>query len=49
MAMDPGAYFENVVITFLVVISFFIIVLTFLYMVYGKEEAPATTTPKPKA
>lgn len=48
MALDAGAYFENVVITFLIVLTFFILILAFLYMIYGKEEKSATAaTPKP--
>lgn len=43
MAMEVGAYFENVIITFLMVVTFFILILAFLYMIYGREEAPATT------
>jgi len=50
MAMDVGAFFDNVVITFLTVLTFLILVLVFLYMLYGREEttASATTAPKPK-
>jgi len=49
MAMDIGAYFENVLMTFLTVVTFLILILAFLYMVYGREETTATTTaPKPK-
>jgi len=48
MAMDIGAYFDNVVITFIIVVSFFIIILAFLYMIYGRE-APAPTEAKSKA
>jgi len=48
MAMDIGAYFENVVITFVVIVTFLILILAFLYMIYGREEATAATTaPKP--
>jgi len=53
MAMDVGAYFENVVVTFLLVLTFIIIVLIFLYMMYGREETTGAATapkqPKPKA
>ncbi|HKZ93279.1 MAG TPA: hypothetical protein VJ249_01695 [Candidatus Bathyarchaeia archaeon] len=49
MAMEIGAFFENVVLTFLLVITFFFLVLVFLYMIFGKEEKTATaTTPKTK-
>jgi hypothetical protein len=34
-------YFTNVVITALTVITFFIIILVFLYMIWGKEETQA--------
>ena len=33
-----ASYFTNVVITALMVITFFIIMLAFLYMIWGKEE-----------
>lgn len=46
--MEIGAYFENVFVTFLIVITFFILILAFLYMLYGKEEAAATTSAKTK-
>lgn len=42
--MDPGAYFETVVITLLLVLTFLTIVLAFIYMIFGKEEAPKTQT-----
>lgn len=49
MALDVGAYFENVVLTFLLVVTFLVLVLAFLYMMYGKEEkTAATTTTAPK-
>jgi len=50
MAMDIGAYFENVLITFLIVVTFLTLILVFLYMIYGREEtgAATTTAPKPK-
>lgn len=52
MAMDIAAFFQNVVLTFLLVITFFFLVLAFLYMIYGREEAApagAPKTPKTKA
>jgi len=49
MAIDPGTYFGNVVITVLTVLTFFILVLAFLYMIWGREETtPAQTKPKTK-
>lgn len=42
MATDPGAYYENVLITFLIVVSFFVLILAFLYMIYGRKETPET-------
>jgi len=46
--MDPGVYFGNVVITVLTVLTFFILVLAFLYMIWGRKEAAAEETkPKP--
>jgi len=52
MAMDIAVYFENVVITFLTVVTFLVLILVFLYMIYGREETTAATTapktPKPK-
>ena len=48
MAMDIGAYFENVITTLVIVVTFLILVLAFLYMIYGREETTAApTTPKP--
>ena len=38
MAMDVGAFYENVIITFILVVIFFFLILVFLYMMYGKEE-----------
>jgi preprotein translocase subunit SecG len=32
------SYFTNVVVTALTVVTFFIIILAFLYMIWGKEE-----------
>lgn len=50
MAMEIGAFFENVIVTFILVVTFFFLALAFLYMIYGKEEkqATGTTTPKTK-
>jgi len=49
MAIEIGAYFENVVVTFIIVVTFLVLVLAFLYMIYGREETTATTTtPKQK-
>jgi uncharacterized membrane protein len=48
MALDTGTYFGTVIITFLMVITFFILILAFLYVIYGRKEAVATATPKPK-
>lgn len=42
--MDPGAYFETVVITILSVVTFVTIVLFFIYMIFVKEESPTTKT-----
>jgi len=40
MAIDLGIYFGNVVITILTVLTFFILVLAFLYVIWGREETP---------
>jgi len=49
MAMEIGAFFENVIVTFILVVTFFFLVLAFIYMIYGKEEKKATTkAPKTK-
>lgn len=45
-ALDIGSYFENVFITFLIVVIFFFLVLAFLYLIYGKEETTTATKPK---
>jgi len=48
LAMDAGTYFVTVVITALTVITFFILILAFLYMIWGREEtAPTETKLKP--
>ena len=39
--MDPGAYFETVVITVLMALTFIALLLAFLYLLYGKEERTA--------
>jgi len=39
--MDPGAYFETVVITVLMALTFITLLLAFLYLLYGKEETTA--------
>jgi len=44
MAIDPGAYFGNIVMTVLTVLTFFILVLAFLYMIWGREETAQTQT-----
>jgi len=48
LAMDIGTYFTNVVITALTVMTFFILILVFLYMIWGRREETATTEAKPK-
>ena len=50
MAMDVGAFYENVVMTFLIVVTFLVLILAFLYMLYGRgeETTAAATTTKPK-
>jgi len=48
LASYSGTYFETVVMTALTVITLFIIILVFLYMIWGREETAATETkPKP--
>ncbi len=37
--MDPGIYFETVVISILIALTFITIVLAFLYMTSTREEA----------
>jgi preprotein translocase subunit SecG len=46
--MEIGAFFENVIVTFILVITFFFLVLAFLYMIYGREEKQSTGTTAPK-
>jgi len=48
MSTNVQAYFENVIITLLMVITFFILILAFLYVIYGKKEAAATPTQRQK-
>ena len=48
MAIDLGTYFGNLVITVLTLLVFLVVVLAFLYVIWGKEE-PAQTQVKPKA
>ncbi len=48
MAIDPGIYFGTIIMTLLTVLVFFILVLAFLYVIWGREEA-APTQAKPKA
>ncbi len=43
MAVSEGFFFQNVIITLLIVITLFILILAFLYMIYGRREATATT------
>jgi uncharacterized membrane protein len=48
LAIDPGTYYASAVITALVVMIFFILVLSFLYMLWGRRETGTTETkPKP--
>ena len=42
MAMDVGAFYENVIVTFILVVTFFFLILAFLYMMYGREERAGT-------
>ena len=55
MAMTTGFFFANVVITLLIVLTLFILILAFLYMIYGRRETITTTesteskAPKPKS
>jgi len=48
LAIDVGTYFTTVVITALTVITFFILILAFLYMIWGREETAPTRETKPK-
>jgi hypothetical protein len=36
--MDPGMYFETVIVTILIALTFITIILGFLYMVFTREE-----------
>jgi len=52
MAMDVGAFYENVIVTFILVVIFFFLILAFLYMMYGREEKTITAergTPKARS
>ena len=48
MAMEIGAFFENVIVTFILVVTFLFLILAFLYMMYGREEKQTTTATAPK-
>lgn len=53
MAMTEGFFFQNVIITLLIVLTLFVLILTFLYMIYGRRETTTTgstesKTPKTK-
>jgi uncharacterized membrane protein len=48
MAIDPGIYFGTDVMTILTVLVFLVLVLAFLYVIWGREETTQTQT-KPKA
>jgi len=48
LAIDPGTYFTSVVMTALTVMTFFILILIFLYMIWGRREETASTETKPK-
>jgi len=39
--MDPGAYFETVIIPILMGLTFIALILAFLYLLYGREETTA--------
>jgi len=39
--MDPGAYFETVIITILMALTFIALLLAFLYLIYGREKTTA--------
>jgi len=44
LAIDAGTYFTTVVITALTVMTLFILILAFLYMIWGREETTTTET-----
>jgi len=44
MSEATGAFYENVVITILTVVTFITIVLAFMYLIFVKEETPTTKT-----
>jgi len=39
--MNPEVYFETVVITLLMALTFITLLLAFLYLLYGREETTA--------
>ena len=39
--MDPGVYFETVIITILMALTLITLLLAFLYLLYGREETAA--------
>ena len=41
---SEGSYMTSVVITALTVITFFILILAFLYMIWGRKETPEKET-----
>ena len=48
MALDVVTFYETVLVTIFMVITFFVLVLAFLYIIYAREEAPPTEKPKPE-
>jgi len=48
LAIDTGTYFTNVVMTALTVMIFFILILAFLYVIWGRREETAPTEGKTK-
>jgi uncharacterized membrane protein len=46
--MDVATFYGTVLVTILMVITFFILILAFLYMIYAREEAPPAEKRKPK-
>ncbi len=36
--MDPGTYFETIIITLIMALNFIALLLAFLYVLYKKEE-----------
>ncbi len=39
--MNPEVYFETVIITLLMALTFITLLLAFLYLLYGREETTA--------